>query len=84
MRKFETVTSVGAPLPEINIDTDKIIPARFLRTIERKGLGRHLFNDMRYDSEGNENPDFVLNRPAWRSVGILVVGDNFGCGSSRE
>ena len=84
MRKFETVTSVGAPLPQINIDTDKIIPARFLRTIEREGLGRHLFNDMRFDSEGNENPDFVLNQPAWRGANILVVGDNFGCGSSRE
>jgi len=84
MRKYETVTGVGAPLPQINIDTDKIIPARFLKTIEREGLGRNLFNDMRYDSEGNENPDFVLNQPAWRGASILVVGDNFGCGSSRE
>ena len=84
MRKYETVTGVGAPLPQINIDTDKIIPARFLRTIERSGLGRHLFNDMRFDGEGNENPDFVLNQPAWRGASILVVGDNFGCGSSRE
>ena len=84
MRKFETVTGVGAPLPQINIDTDKIIPARFLKTIERAGLGRHLFNDMRYDAEGREKPDFVLNQPAWRGASILVVGDNFGCGSSRE
>ena len=84
MRKYETVTGVGAPLPQINIDTDKIIPARFLKTIERAGLGRHLFNDMRFDGDGNENPDFVLNQPAWRGSSILVVGDNFGCGSSRE
>ncbi len=84
MRKYETVTGVGAPLPQINIDTDKIIPARFLKTIERAGLGRNLFNDMRYDNEGNENPDFVLNQAAWRGASILVVGDNFGCGSSRE
>ena len=84
MRKYETVTGVGAPLPQINIDTDKVIPARFLKTIEREGLGRHLFNDMRFDAEGNENPDFVLNQPAWRGASILVVGDNFGCGSSRE
>ena len=84
MRKYETVTGIGAPLPQINIDTDKIIPARFLKTIERAGLGRHLFNDMRFDGEGNENPDFVLNQPAWRGSSILVVGDNFGCGSSRE
>ena len=84
MRKYETVTGVGAPLPQINIDTDKIIPARFLKTIERAGLGRHLFNDMRFDGDGNENPDFVLNQPAWRGASVLVVGDNFGCGSSRE
>ena len=84
MRKYETVTGIGAPLPQINIDTDKIIPARFLKTIERAGLGRHLFNDMRFDGEGNENPDFVLNQSAWRGSSILVVGDNFGCGSSRE
>ena len=84
MRKFETVNGVGAPMPQINIDTDKIIPARFLKTIERAGLGRHLFNDMRYDGNGAEIPEFVLNKPSWRGAEILVVGDNFGCGSSRE
>jgi len=84
MNKFETVTGVAAPLPAINIDTDKIIPARFLKTIKRTGLGRHLFNDMRFDAEGREKPDFVLNQDTYRGAEILVVGDNFGCGSSRE
>jgi len=84
MQKFETVTGVAAPLPAINIDTDKIIPARFLKTIKRTGLGRHLFNDMRFDDEGREKPDFVLNQDTYRGAEVLVVGDNFGCGSSRE
>ena len=84
MDKFITVTGVAAPLPMINVDTDKIIPARYLKTIQRTGLGTHLFNDMRYDANGAEKPDFVLNRPQYRNAQILLAGDNFGCGSSRE
>ncbi len=84
MEKFTTLTSVAAPLPLINIDTDMIIPKQFLKTIERTGLGKSLFYEMRYDEEGRENPDFVLNKPAYRSAKILVAGENFGCGSSRE
>lgn len=84
MDKFETFTGVAAPMPAQNIDTDKVIPARFLKTIERKGLGKHLFNDMRYEKDGSEKKDFILNQPAYRNAEILVVGDNFGCGSSRE
>lgn len=84
MQKFTTLTAVAAPMPLINIDTDMIIPKQFLRTIKRTGLGKNLFNDMRYDEGGNELPDFVLNKPAYRKAHILVAGENFGCGSSRE
>ena len=84
MDKFTTLTGVAAPMPLINVDTDMIIPKQFLKTIQRSGLGKNLFDEMRYDREGNEIPDFVLNRPAYREAKILVAGDNFGCGSSRE
>lgn len=84
MEKFTRLTTVAAPLPQENIDTDQIIPARFLKTIQRTGLGKHLFADQRYDEQGNENPDFVLNKPAYRKAGILITLDNLGCGSSRE
>jgi len=84
MRKFETFTGVAAPMPSANVDTDKIIPARFLKTIQRAGLGKNLFNDQRYNDDGSEKPDFILNREAYRGAEVLVVGDNFGCGSSRE
>jgi 3-isopropylmalate/(R)-2-methylmalate dehydratase small subunit len=84
MDKFTTLTGVAAPLPMINVDTDKIIPKQYLKTIERKGLGKGLFDEMRYRSDGSENPDFVLNKPAYRQAKILVAGENFGCGSSRE
>ena len=84
MEKFTSLTSVAAPLPMINVDTDMIIPKQFLKTIKRTGLGKSLFYEMRYDDGGKENPDFVLNKPAYRNAKILVAGDNFGCGSSRE
>ena len=84
MEKFTQLTGVAAPLPQINVDTDMIIPKQFLKTIKRSGLGRNLFDEMRFDDEGNEIPDFVLNRPAYRNAQILVSGENFGCGSSRE
>ena len=84
MDKFDKLTGVAAPLPIINIDTDMIIPKQYLKTIKRTGLGTALFSEMRYDEQGNENPDFVLNKPAYRDASILVAGDNFGCGSSRE
>ena len=84
MDKFTTLTGIAAPMPLVNIDTDMIIPKQFLKTIKRSGLGRNLFDEMRYDREGNEIADFVLNRPAYRQAQILVAGDNFGCGSSRE
>lgn len=84
MEKFTHLTGVAAPMPLVNIDTDMIIPKQFLKTIHRSGLGKHLFSEMRYDAEGNENPDFVLNQPQYRDAEILVTGDNFGCGSSRE
>ena len=84
MQKFTTLTAVAAPLPIINIDTDMIIPKDYLKTIKRTGLGKGLFAEMRYGEDGSENPDFVLNQPAWRNAKILVAGDNFGCGSSRE
>ncbi len=84
MEKFENVSGVAAPMPLINIDTDMIIPKQFLKTIKRTGLGVNLFDEMRYDSEGNEIADFVLNQPAYRNAEIIVAGDNFGCGSSRE
>ncbi|MEC7763714.1 MAG: 3-isopropylmalate dehydratase small subunit [Pseudomonadota bacterium] len=84
MEKFEKLTGIAAPMPLVNIDTDMIIPKGFLKTIKRTGLGVNLFDEMRYDREGNENPDFVLNQPQYRETQILVAGDNFGCGSSRE
>lgn len=84
MEKFTKLTGVAAPLPMINVDTDMIIPKQFLKTIKRSGLGKNLFDEMRYDDNGNEIPDFVLNKPAYRNAQILVSGDNFGCGSSRE
>ena len=84
MDKFNKLTGVAAPLPLINVDTDMIIPARFLKTIKRTGLGANLFDTMRFDENGEEKPDFVLNKPAYRSTEILVTGKNFGCGSSRE
>ena len=84
MQKFKSLTAVAAALPMINVDTDMIIPKQFLKTIERTGLGKHLFDEMRYTSDGKEIPEFVLNKPAYRKAQILVAGENFGCGSSRE
>ena len=84
MDKFTTLTGIAAPLPQINVDTDMIIPKQFLKTIKRSGLGVNLFDEMRYDDDGNENPDFVLNKPQYRESKILVTGENFGTGSSRE
>ncbi|MCL4765593.1 MAG: 3-isopropylmalate dehydratase small subunit [Hyphomicrobiaceae bacterium] len=84
MQKFTTLTGVAAPLPMINVDTDMIIPKQFLKTIARTGLGKSLFYELRYDESGADRPEFVLNKPAYRNSEILVAGDNFGCGSSRE
>jgi 3-isopropylmalate/(R)-2-methylmalate dehydratase small subunit len=84
MEKFTVLDGVAAPLKQINVDTDKIIPKQYLKTIKRTGLGKGLFAEMRYKDDGSENPDFVLNKPAYREAKILVAGDNFGCGSSRE
>ena len=84
MDKFNTLTGIAAPMPLVNIDTDMIIPKQFLKTIKRSGLGVNLFDEMRYDRQGNEIPDFVLNQEAYRQAEILVAGENFGCGSSRE
>lgn len=84
MEKFTKLTGVAAPMPVVNIDTDMIIPKNYLKTIKRTGLGKGLFADMRYLADGSENPDFVLNKPAYRHAKIIVAGDNFGCGSSRE
>jgi 3-isopropylmalate/(R)-2-methylmalate dehydratase small subunit len=84
LEKFTEVTGVAAPLPMINIDTDMLIPKQFLKTIKRTGLGKHLFEEMRYTADGKERPDFILNQPAYRQTKILVAGANFGCGSSRE
>ncbi len=84
MQKFTVLTGVAAPMPLINVDTDMIIPKQFLKTIKRDGLGKNLFDEMRFDEDGNEKPEFVLNKPAYRKAEILVAGDNFGCGSSRE
>ncbi|UDL94443.1 3-isopropylmalate dehydratase small subunit [Lichenihabitans sp. PAMC28606] len=84
MDKFTVLTGVAAPLDMANIDTDKIIPKQYLKTIKRTGLGEGLFAELRLNEDGSENPDFVLNQPAYRHAKILVAGDNFGCGSSRE
>ncbi|MGE0628570.1 MAG: 3-isopropylmalate dehydratase small subunit [Hyphomicrobiaceae bacterium] len=84
MEKFTKLTGVAAALPMINVDTDMIIPAKYLKTLHRTGLGKALFTSMRFDENGKERPDFVLNKPAYRNAKILVAGDNFGCGSSRE
>ncbi len=84
MEAFTRLDAKAAPLPLANIDTDQIIPKQFLKTVEREGLGRGLFYDFRFDEEGREKPDFVLNRPEYKGAGVLVTGDNFGCGSSRE
>jgi 3-isopropylmalate/(R)-2-methylmalate dehydratase small subunit len=84
MDKFTTLTGIAAPLPMVNVDTDMIIPKQYLKTIKRTGLGTGLFSEQRYNDDGSENPDFVLNKPAYRKAQILVAGDNFGCGSSRE
>ena len=84
MEKFTILTGVAASLPLVNVDTDMIIPKQFLKTIKRTGLGSALFHEMRYHRDGGEIADFVLNRPAWREAKILIAGDNFGCGSSRE
>ena len=84
MRKFTKVKGVAAPMDRINIDTDQIIPKLHLRTIKRTGLGKFAFEEERYDVEGKENPDFILNKLPYRNSKIIVAGDNFGCGSSRE
>ncbi len=84
MQPFNKLTSVAAPLKVVNVDTDMIIPKQYLKTIKRTGLGSALFSEMRYDDKGKENADFVLNKPAYRQANIMVAGDNFGCGSSRE
>lgn len=84
MQPFTTLTGVAAPLPMANVDTDKILPGRFLKTIKRTGLGVNLFDALRYDPSGAERPDFVLNQPAYRQAEILIAHENFGCGSSRE
>ena len=84
MQPFTKLTGVAAPLKVVNVDTDMIIPKQYLKTIKRTGLGTALFSEMRYKDDGSENPDFILNKPAYRKAQILVAGDNFGCGSSRE
>jgi 3-isopropylmalate/(R)-2-methylmalate dehydratase small subunit len=84
MDKFTTLSGVAAPMPLVNIDTDMIIPKQYLKTIKRTGLGVALFDEMRYNADGTEKPDFVLNQPQYRKAQVIVAGDNFGCGSSRE
>lgn len=84
MEKFDKLTSVAAPLPLINVDTDMIIPARFLKTIKRTGLGADLFSTLRFNEDGTDRENFVLNKPAYKDAEILIAGENFGCGSSRE
>src|ERR1700749_2548344 len=84
MQPFKKLTAIAAPLPMINVDTDMIVPKLFLRTIKRTGLGKNLFDEMRYGDDGREKPDFVLNREPYRRAQILIAGENFGCGSSRE
>lgn len=82
--KFTTLSGIAAPLHLVNVDTDMIIPKQYLKTIKRTGLGTGLFSELRYKDDGSDNPDFVLNKPAYKGASILVAGDNFGCGSSRE
>ncbi len=84
MEKFDKLSGVAAPMPLVNIDTDMIIPKQYLKTIQRAGLGKNLFAEMRYNNDGSDNEDFILNKAAYRDAKILVAGDNFGCGSSRE
>ena len=84
MEKFTRLTGIAAPLPMVNVDTDMVIPKNYLKVTERTGLGKHLFAEMRFNADGSERPDFVLNRPAWRQAEILIAFENFGCGSSRE
>lgn len=84
MEKFTTLNGIAAPLRMINVDTDIIIPKQFLKTVKRTGLGIHAFNDIRYKEDGSENEDFVLNKPEYRNASVLITGENFGCGSSRE
>ena len=84
MKPFTTLTGTAAPLLRANVDTDLIIPKQFLKTLVRTGLGQHLFSELRYDAEGRELPDFILNQPAFRGAELLLSGPNFGCGSSRE
>jgi 3-isopropylmalate/(R)-2-methylmalate dehydratase small subunit len=84
MEKFTTLEGVAAPIKMINVDTDVMIPQKYLKTIKRTGLGKGLFSDRRYNDDGSDNPDFILNQPAYRGAKVLVAGDNFGCGSSRE
>jgi 3-isopropylmalate/(R)-2-methylmalate dehydratase small subunit len=84
MDTFNTLTGIAAPMPLVNIDTDMIIPKQFLKTIKRSGLGKNLFDEMRFTQDGKEIPDFILNQPAYRNAEIIIAGDNFGCGSSRE
>ena len=84
MERFTKLSGIAAPLPMMNVDTDMIIPKQFLKTIKRSGLGVNLFDEMRYDDDGRELPDFVLNKPQYRNAEILIAGENFGCGSSRE
>jgi 3-isopropylmalate/(R)-2-methylmalate dehydratase small subunit len=84
MKAFTTLTAVGAPMPIANVDTDQIVPKQFLKGVERTGLGRGLMYDFRFDEQGKPKPDFVLNQPAYKGAGVLIVGENFGCGSSRE
>src|ERR1700747_1336368 len=84
MNKFTTLEGVAAPLKIINVDTDMIIPKQYLKTIKRTGLGKGLFSEQRYKDDGSENPDFILNKTAYRNAKVLVAGDNFGCGSSRQ
>jgi len=82
--KFTTLSGIAAPLHLVNVDTDMIIPKQYLKTIKRTGLGTGLFSELRYKDDGSDNPDFVLNKPSYKGASILVAGDNFGCGSSRE
>jgi 3-isopropylmalate/(R)-2-methylmalate dehydratase small subunit len=84
MEAFTTLTGIAAPMPAANVDTDKIIPARFLKSISRSGFGKHLFANMRFNPDGSENPDFVLNQEPYRKAEVLIAFENFGCGSSRE